>query len=334
MRIQETRLRQLVIAIALSLTVVQSVMAENDDEVFSGPQTGERIPPLTVRNVFEDPAVELDPVANAKGGPLLLVFVHKRERPAFGLMRTLLQYSLTRKKDGLNTAAVFLTGDVTETSNWMRRIRNYFPKESSVTVSPEGIEGPGSFGLNRDVTVTVLVANEGRVTANFALVQPSLQADGPKIAKAIVDVLGGGEVPDLVKFSNQRMQQMRRDGGRNSSGRGPEQDSKLTGLLRRLIQKDASEEQVGVAAKELNAYLAKSEVAAKRVGEIANRIIDAGKLENYGTKAAQEHLKEWAKKFKPKTRDEAQADKASDDKEAANDSQTDKGGAEKRERSS
>lgn len=320
---------RLVVLAVLSLAIRQPVIAVDDPEVFSGPQPGERVPPLTVRNVFEDPAVDFDPVANAKGGPLLLVFVHKRERPAFGLMRTLLQYSQTRKKDGLQTTAVFLTGDLTETANWMRRIRNYFPKGAAVAVSPDGIEGPGSFGLNRDVTLTVLVAKQGRVTANFALVQPSLQADGPKIAKAIVDVLGGGDVPDLSKFSGQRMQQMRRDGGRNAGGRGDEQDPKLTGMLRQLIQKDASAEQVAAAAKDLNAYLDKNEAARKRVGEIANRIIDAGKLENYGTQAAQEHLKEWAKKFKPKSRGEAPTDR--NDSEG---SKTEEAATPKREKSS
>ncbi len=309
------------------LAVGMEGFAAEGDEIFSGPQPGERVPPLTVRNVFEDPAVDLDPVANAKNGPLLLVFVHKRERPAFGLMRTLLQYSQTRKKDGLNTAAVFLTGDLTETSNWMRQIRNYFPPGATVAVSPDGIEGPGSFGLNRDVTMTVLVAKEQKVTANFALVQPSLQADGPKIAKAIVDVLGGGEVPDVAKFSGQRMQQMRRGGGRNAGGRGDEQDPKLTGMLRQLIQKDASDEQVAAAAKELNAYLEKNESARKRVGEIANRIIDAGKLENYGTRPAQEHLKEWAKKYKPRG-------KGSADGDASERSKQDKAEAPKREKSS
>jgi hypothetical protein len=147
----------LAILAVLSLGVGLPAFAADEPEIFSGPQPGERVPPLTVRNVFEDPAVDLDPVANAKNGSLLLVFVHKRERPAFGLANTLLRYSLTRKKDGLNTAAVFLTGDLTETSNWMRQIRNYFPPGATVAVSPDGIEGPGSFGLNRDVTMTVLV---------------------------------------------------------------------------------------------------------------------------------------------------------------------------------
>ncbi len=321
MKIQESTLPSIVIAIVLVMAAGQAAVAADDEEVFSGPQPGERVPPLTVRNVFEDPAVDFDPVANAKNGPLLLVFVHKRERPAFGLANTLLRYSLTRKKDGLDSAAVFLTGDLTETSNWMRQIRNYFPPGATVAFSPEGIEGPGSFGLNRDVTMTVLVSKEQKVTANFALVQPSLQADGPKIAKAIVDVLGGGDVPDLSKFSGQRMQQMQRDSGRNAGGRGDEQDPKLAGMLRQLIQKNASTEQVAAVAKELNAYLDRNEAARKRVGEIANRIIDAGKLENYGTQAAQEHLKEWAKKYKKPQR-ESPADKDGAESSKKNDAGT------------
>lgn len=280
------------------------------DDIFSGPQPGERVPPLPVRNVFEDPAVDLDPVTSAKDGPLLLVFVHKRERPAFGLTNALMRYALTRKQDKLNSAAIFLTGDLTETANWMRRIRSYFPKDATITVSPDGIEGPGSFGLNRDVTLTVLIAKGNRVTANFALVQPSMQVDGPRIAKALVDMLGGGEVPDLAKFSGQRMQQMRRGAERDATGRGDEQDPRLTGLLRQLIQKDATAERVESVAKELNTYFEKSEAARKRVGEISTRIIDAGKLENYGTAAAQEHLKAWAKIFGPKPRTGKPADDA------------------------
>ena len=299
--------RFLLLAVCVLLVATSSVLAEDaEPDIFSGPQPGERVPPLTVRNVFADPAVDLDPVSAAKDAPLLLIFVHKRERPAFGLTNTLLRYALTRKKDGLHTSAVFLTADLTETADWMRRIRSYFPTDASVTVSPDGIEGPGSFGLNRDVTMTVLIAKENRVTASFALIQPSLQADGPQIAKALVDALGGGDVPDLAKFSGQRMQQMRRGAGSDSPERGAEQDARLTGLLRQLIQKDATGEQVESVARELNGYLEKNEAAQRRVGEIANRIINAGKLENYGTPAAQKHLQTWAKKFAPPADDKQQ----------------------------
>ena len=55
----------------------------------------------------------------------------------------------------------------------------------------EGKEGPGSYGLNRNVTLTILVGKEGKVTANFALVQPSTQADLPKILEEVAKVAGG-----------------------------------------------------------------------------------------------------------------------------------------------
>jgi len=42
-------------------------------------------------------------------------------------------------------------------------------------ISPDGEEGPGSYGLNRKMTLTILVANKGKVTANFALVQRTLR---------------------------------------------------------------------------------------------------------------------------------------------------------------
>ena len=46
---------------------------------------------------------------------------------------------------------------------------------------------PGAYGLNRNVAVTVLVATDRVVSANFALVQPSLEVDAPKIFKSIAD---------------------------------------------------------------------------------------------------------------------------------------------------
>lgn len=294
---------------ALILITCGDVFAEATDQVFSGPQPGERVPALKTRNIFVDPPVTLDPVSAAGEKPLLLVFVHKRERPAFGLMNALLRYAVSRQKDGLHSAAVFLTGDLTETSNWMRRIRNYFPRDAVVAVSPDGIEGPGSFGLNRDVTMTILIAQRQLVTASFALVQPSIQADGPKIAKALVDVLGGGDPPDLTKFSRQQMQASRRGSARTGNRSDSPMDAELTGLLRQLIQKDASEDDVRTVAGKLDKHLSRNADAKRRVAEIANRIIRAGRLKNYGTPAAQEHLKRWAK-----TSDDAAGDRVRESK--------------------
>ncbi|HEY8504654.1 MAG TPA: hypothetical protein VIL46_08730 [Gemmataceae bacterium] len=172
--------------------------ASGDDPVFSGPQPGEKLPPLKAKGVFGDLAgKEFDPVARADGKPIALVFVHERTRPAFGLTNAVMRYAAERGKDRLVAGVVFLTDDATATEKWMNLVRKYLPEGVAYGISADGQEGPGAYGLNRNVALTVLVGKGGKVTANFALVQPSLEADGPKILKAIADVLGGGKVPDL-----------------------------------------------------------------------------------------------------------------------------------------
>ena len=63
-------------------------------------------------------------------------------------------------------------------------------KAPPVGISIDGAEGPGSYGLNRNVNVTVLVGKDGRVTANFALIQPS-ELDATKILGEVVKLVGG-----------------------------------------------------------------------------------------------------------------------------------------------
>ena len=263
-----------------------------DEEVFSGPQVGEPLTPFVARGVLgENADKEFDLVKQADGKPVVIFFVHSVTRPSIGLTRGIMSYASKRAKDGLTSGVVFLSGDVTETENWMKRAPHALPKNVPVGISDDGREGPGAYGLNRNVTLTVVVGNENKVTANFALVQPSAQADGPKIAKAIVDALGGGPVPSLAQLGLVRG----RPAPKNARGRM--QDPKLDSLLRAVIQKTATDEQVEAAAAALEAYANQNKAAGKRVGQITNTIIKAGKLENYGTPAAQKVLTKWAKKF-------------------------------------
>ena len=113
------------------------------------------------------------------------------------------------------------------------------------------------------------------MTANFALVQPSVQADVPKVLKEVVAIVGG-QVPSLRELSGGRAMQ------RTARG-GAESELDLRSLLRPVIQKNATVEQVDAAAKKAEEYFAKHPRAALEAGTIARRIIDADKLENYGT---------------------------------------------------
>jgi hypothetical protein len=178
--------------------VAAPLLAQDQPKEFSGPQVGEKLAGFATKVVLGDAAgKEVDLVKEAAGKPMLIVFVHERNRPTVGLARLLGLYAATKKEAGLASGVVFLTADATEAEGWMKRASGALPGEVPVGISADGQEGPGAYGLNRKVQMTVLVGKDDKVTANFALVQPSIQADAPKIAQAIVDVLGGGKGPTI-----------------------------------------------------------------------------------------------------------------------------------------
>jgi hypothetical protein len=256
---------------------------------FSGPQVGESLPAFTVRGVFDqDAGKDLGFVATADGGPIVLIFVHDVTRPSISMTRILSQYTASRAQDGVTTGVVWLDDDATAAENQLKRIRHALAAEAPVGVSIDGREGPGSYGLNRNVMLTILVGNQGKVTANYALVQPSLQVDLPKILASVVEV-AGGEVPKLEELEGMN-EMMRRQ---VATGEPPN----MRPLLMPLIRRDASPEQVDEAARAIEARASEEPAIAKEIGRIANTIISAGKLTDYGTVRAQEYLEKWSKEF-------------------------------------
>lgn len=263
-----------------------SGFARGADEPISGPQVGEKLPPFTVRGVLDPHAgKDLDFIEMAKEKPVVLIFVHDVNRQSISMVRILTGYTKSRAKDGLTTGVVWLSDDATEAENMVKKVQHALTEGVPVSVSPDGREGPGKYGLNRKVTLTILVGNKNKVTANFALVQPSLQADLPKILDAVVKEVGG-KAPKLEELD-----------GMPKVKDAPKQDPNLRGLLAPVIKRDATAEEVEKAAKAVEEYLAKNEATKAEVGAICNRIIDAGKLTDYGTPKAQEYLKKWAKEY-------------------------------------
>jgi hypothetical protein len=128
----------------------------------------------------------------------------------------LLQYAGSRRADGLQSALVFLGEDATALEQRVTRARHALPANVPVAISLEGIEGPGAYGLNRNVTLTVLVASEGTVKANFAIIDPNIPVDLPKMLEAVCEVVGGDPpaIERLLRQGNMRMQR-RAPGGQN-----------------------------------------------------------------------------------------------------------------------
>jgi hypothetical protein len=274
---------------------------DKKDPVFSGPQVGEKLSEFKVKGVFGNTAgKELDFVKAAAGKPIVLVFVHDVNRMSIGMTRTLTAYTASRAKDGLHTGVVWLADDVTEAENTLKRVGHALAQEAPLGISKDGKEGPGSYGLNRSVMLTILVGKDGKVTANFPLVQPSLQADLPKILDEVVKV-AGGTAPKLAELAPGMAGRdaPARPKAKTDPARRPEPDPKVRELLGPVIRLNATPEQVDKAAKEVEDYAnAKgNEAFRKEIGRIANTIIDGGKLENYGTARAREYLKKWAKAY-------------------------------------
>lgn len=262
---------------ALAAILVAATAYAEDKKIFSGPQVGEKLPPLKVKGVFgEQSGKEFDFVKLAAGKPTVLIFLHKRERPAVGVIRAVMRFCGKKTPGDVFAGVVMLTDDATTTETWLKissvkKALAADEKNVHVGISPDGQEGPGAYGLNRNVTLTILVANKGKVTANFPLVQPSVQVDVPKVLKKLIALTGG---------------------------KLPEPELGIRALLGPVINKRAKPDAVDKAAKRVEAYVKTRPAVRQRIGAIARRIIDAGKLKNYGTTRAQEYLTKWAKEFK------------------------------------
>ncbi len=281
---------------------------------------------------------EMDFVTSAAGKPIVLIFVHDLNRQSIAFTRILSNYTLGRSDDGLHTGIVWLSDDMTEAESTLKRIRHALssqPQENQnrqnqpgssqsaeqgrddkrakeqqsseskavqrssvaskipaiIGISPDGREGPGSYGLNRNVTLTILVAKDNKVSANFALVQPSLQVDMPKVLESVVKV-AGGKLPKIAELEG--MPAMARGEAKPSGNEPPN----LRPLIAPLIKLGATDQAVDQAAAAIEKQAAEDPATRKEVARIANTIINAGKLENYGTPHAQQYLQKWAKEFK------------------------------------
>lgn len=251
------------------------------DPIFSGPQVGEKLSNFQVRRVFDEKAgSSFDPVKLAAEKPIALVFVHDFTRPSLRLVRAVMTYAAQRKKNGLASCIVFLSDDVTKSEGLLRRARHALPQGVDIGISLDGPEGPGSYGLNRKVTLTVLVGAKGKVIANFAIVQPDMQEYAVPIAKAMVKAAGGGQVPTLAALI---------------AGERTMEPPRYRELIGPVINKTATDEQVVAAAQAVEKHAAQHPVFARYVQRAASRIVLSGRIDTYGTPKARDYIRKWAR---------------------------------------
>jgi hypothetical protein len=180
-------------AATLALTAATCIFALNPSfaKEISGPQVGDPVTPFTMRGVLDDEAGKnIDLVKDANGRPLVIFFLNEVNRQTVGLARQTLNEAANRKGDGLESGLVLLSADAAATEEWVKRAVQALPRGVPIGIANEGADGPPAYGLSRKVAVTVIVAKDNRVVANFTFVQASVTDDAPKIAEAITAALG------------------------------------------------------------------------------------------------------------------------------------------------
>ena len=248
----------LAICLSLATTLAAQEAKKEEKKVFSGPQVGEKIVSFKMIGVYDKLSGKtIDIVKQADGKPILIVFVHKLTRPSIGLARVVMNYAKKRSSKGLVSVMVFLSDDRAATERRLLQIRRALPAGGTIGVSPDGLDGPGAYGLNRDVTLTVIVGKKNKVTGNFALVQPSVQSDTMKIVKQIVAVTGGGKVPKLAELIPQRRRGMR------MRRLNKDQLATLGRLAFNIMLEDNSKEEIQAAANQVDQFLRRFRAPAR-----------------------------------------------------------------------
>lgn len=187
------------LALGLSLTITH-LPAPAADPVYSGPQPGEKTTPFRVLDLRSPgDAPERDPVTEHNGAPTALVFIHTIERSLVPLLRVIDRYGHERK-DRLRTELVFLTPDRLSGEQRVRAAAQSLRLANPFSLSPDGPEGPGNYGLDKSCMMTIVLARSNLVTTNFALTQPGI-ADAPRVVAALAQTCNDPQPPSVADLA-------------------------------------------------------------------------------------------------------------------------------------
>lgn len=159
--------------------------------IYSGPQPGEKVPSLIAVNMRgESAGQEFDPVELA-GDKLHLMFFVSKSRTFgrfLGQLRNQLQAIEENSKQPWAMSVIVCTDDANEAQKSFTVLDQRYPKNLVVGLSKDGSAGPPAFGLDKNLTATVIVVKNGKVAHNFAHAGDAFYTQ-PHILGAIANVM-------------------------------------------------------------------------------------------------------------------------------------------------
>ncbi len=180
------------------------------EPVYSGPQPGEKLRGFSVipprRNNLGG---QFDPVALALGKPHVLIFPDDSDTAegigAFaGAVETIAKNSQT----GLAASAVILGHERTTGIGFTTLPDFYwdwFNKVYRIGYSPDGRDGPGAYGLDRNIVMTILIADaKGKVLYNFPFRETLQDRPDPHVVGALADAVGE-DLETVASWFNEKL---------------------------------------------------------------------------------------------------------------------------------
>lgn len=161
------------------------------ERIFSGPQLGEKVAPFRTADVTGGRKErEFDPVKEAgDGAALYFFFPGDVNRIVAAAIREVAAMAKQGEEHGLKSVFVALHGDQLAADQRLRDVWTSLKPPIPASVSVDGAEGPGSWGLDKRCTVTVVLAKEGKVVFNYAALSAS-PAEWEKLRAELGSMLG------------------------------------------------------------------------------------------------------------------------------------------------
>jgi len=263
-------------------------------EVFSGPQTGETLPKLKVSAVSGDDAGKtFNALGDHAGAQLIILAGPSRTsiRGIIGILRLVATVN-DNSEAKIKPILVYLGDDKNQLAENANRYVQYMNGDPTIGISNDGRDGPGAYGLNRNVTMTIIVARDGKVVYNFPFPEGMLTPD-PHVLGAISEVIET-KPEEMREWLVDAAEERNRTAAANERSRTGGVDIRT--LLTPILDKNASDDVIDAAAQKIDLVLKGNKAAAASVGALASRMVQ-GDLDAYGTKRSQYHLFKWSRLY-------------------------------------
>ena len=185
-----TLLRAFTAALGLLVIACPSLAQGPEAALPSGPPAGA---PLPACRVFapsgQFAGTEFDVAARIGQGPGALLFVHELTRNTAPMISGLDRLAVQLAWTGLQTHTVRVAPDRTEAELGSQRSSDALGLHCPIVVSVDGAEGPGGYALDRKATLTLVLANDGKVVRSVAFTDTG-RSDLQKLRGLIEEVTG------------------------------------------------------------------------------------------------------------------------------------------------